>query len=149
MRRARSIGRETGGTPVVVDASIAVKWFAQEPDSDLADGLIAEDRTLVAPDIMPVEAANAWWKKVRRGEMDKADLEQAMVGLLAMGLEWIPAPSLVERAATMAIDTGRTVYDCVYLVACAERGASLATADEGMRKTADRMRLEVWRPAAH
>ena len=138
--------RETGAKPVVVDASIAVKWFAPEADSELADRLIAEDRILVAPDIMPVEAANAWWKKVRRGEMEKSDLEQAVANLLAMGLEWIPVPSLVERAAIMAADTGQTVYDCTYLVACAERGAWIATADERMRGAADRMRLKIWRP---
>jgi predicted nucleic acid-binding protein len=146
MRRPRSMVRETGARPVVVDASMAVKWFAAESDSAVADQLIAGDRILVAPDIMPVEAANAWWKKVRRGEMGKADLDQAVASLLAMGLEWIPAPSLVDRAASMAADTGHTVYDCTYLVACAERGASIATADERMRGAAERMRLNVWRP---
>ena len=138
--------RETGAKPVVVDASMAVKWFAPEADSGLADHLIAGDRILVAPDIMPVEAANAWWKKVRRGEMEKADLGHALANLLAMGLEWIPVLSLVERAATMAAETGHTVYDCTYLVACAERGALIATADERMRGAAERMRLAIWRP---
>ena len=64
----------------------------------------------------------------------------------AVGLEWIPMLSLVERAATLAADTGHTVYDCAYLVACAERGAWIATADERMRGAAERMRLKVWRP---
>lgn len=147
MRKSPLMVRETGAKPVVVDASIAVKWFAPEEDSALADRLIGGDRILVAPDIMPVEAANAWWKKVRRGEMGKSDLEQALANLLAMGLEWIPMLSLVERAATLAADTGHTVYDCAYLVACAERGAWIATADERMRGAAERMRLKVWRPA--
>ena len=138
--------RETGAKPVVVDASMAVKWFAAESDSAAADQLIEDERILMAPDIMPVEAANAWWKKVRRGEMHKADMEQALANLLALGVEWIPMPSLVERAATMAVDTGQTVYDCTYLVVCADRGASIATADERMREAAERMRVKIWRP---
>jgi predicted nucleic acid-binding protein len=138
--------RETGAKPVVVDASMAVKWFAPESDSSEADQLIEDERILMAPDIMPVEAATAWWKKVRRGEMSKADMEQALANLLALGLEWIPMPLLVERAATLAVDTGQTVYDCTYLVVCADRGASIATADERMRGAAERMRLKVWRP---
>ena len=146
MRRSRLMVRETGAKPVVVDASMAVKWFAPEVDSVMADQLIEDERILVAPDIMPVEAASAWWKKVRRGEMNKADLEQALANLLAMGVEWIPMPLLVERAATMAVETGQTVYDCTYLVVCAERGAAIATADERMRGAAERMRLKIWRP---
>ena len=31
---------------------------------------------------MPAEAANAWWKKVRRGEMSASDLDEAIVSLL-------------------------------------------------------------------
>ena len=138
--------RETGAKPVVVDASMAVKWFAPESDSAAADQLIEDERILMAPDIMPVEAANAWWKKVRRGEMSKADMEQALANLLALGVEWIPMPLIVERAATMAVDTGQTVYDCTYLVVCADRGASIATADERMRGAAERMRLKIWQP---
>ena len=138
--------RETGAKPVVVDASMAVKWFAPESDSAAADQLIEDERILMAPDIMPVEAANAWWKKVRRGEMTKADMEQALANLLALGVEWIPMPLIVERAATMAVDTGQTVYDCTYLVVCADRGASIATADERMRGAAERMRLKIWQP---
>ena len=73
-------------------------------------------------------------------------MEQALANLLALGLEWIPMPLLVERAATMAVDTGQTVYDCTYLVVCADRGASIATADERMRGAAERMRLKIWQP---
>jgi len=138
--------RETGAKPVVVDASMAVKWFADEGDSVLADQLIEDDEMLVAPDIMPVEAANAWWKKVRRGEMSKVDFEHAVAHLLAIGVEWVPASSLAERAAVMAVDTGQTVYDCTYLAVCAERGAGITTADERLRGAAERMRIRVWRP---
>ncbi len=147
MRKRRLAVRETGAKPVVVDASVAVKWFVPEAGSAWAERLIATDRILVAPDIMPIEAANAWWKKVRRGEMGKADLDQALAHLLAMGLEWIPTLPLLERAATMAVDIGQPVYDCAYLVACADRGAWIATADERLRAAAERMRLRIWRGA--
>lgn len=146
MRPRRLAVRETGVRPVVVDASVAVKWFAPEVGSARVERLIATDRILVAPDIMPVEAANAWWKKVRRGEMGEDDLAQALANLLAMGLEWIPTLPLLSRAATMAVDIGHPVYDCAYLVACADRGAAIATADERLRAAAERMRLTIWHP---
>jgi hypothetical protein len=52
--------------PIVVDASIAFLWFANEPDRSGADELLESDSTLLAPDLMAVEASNAWWKKLRR-----------------------------------------------------------------------------------
>ena len=66
--------------PVVVDASVAFLWFANEPDRVGATRLLQADAALLAPDLMAVEAANAWWKKLRRREMETADVEQAEVG---------------------------------------------------------------------
>ena len=73
----------------MVDASIAVQWFANEPGSANAAKLIEADTGPLAPNIMPAEAANAWWKKVRRGELSVSDLDEAIVGLLSLGVELI------------------------------------------------------------
>jgi predicted nucleic acid-binding protein len=108
---------------------------------------MTESRALIAPDIMPVEAANAWWKKVRRGEMAAVDLEEALGGLLGLGLMLAPTVSLLERSARTALEIRHPVYDCVYLSLAAERGASLATADDRLRRAAERMRIALWRPA--
>jgi len=54
---------------VVVDASVAIKWLLEESGTRPAVRLLAERRPLLAPDLMLIEAANALWKKVRRGEM--------------------------------------------------------------------------------
>jgi predicted nucleic acid-binding protein len=53
MRRYRRYGND-------VDASIAFLWFANEPDRSGADKLLESDSTLLAPDLMAVEATNAW-----------------------------------------------------------------------------------------
>jgi len=50
--------------PIVVDASIAFLWFANEPNRSGADELLESEATLLAPDLMAVETANAWWKKL-------------------------------------------------------------------------------------
>jgi hypothetical protein len=71
---------------VVVDASIAVQWFSNEPRSNLAARLIGEQTPLLAPDLMPVEAVNAWWKKVRVGDMEPSHLNEALVNLLGLGM---------------------------------------------------------------
>jgi len=131
---------------VTVDASIAVQWFANEPGADAAARLIEGDEVLLAPDIMPVEAANAWWKKVRRREMEPGDLGQAIVNLLALGIEWVPTTSVLARAAEMAVELGHPVYDCVYLVLSSVRGARLATADDRLRQAAAHHGVRLWTP---
>ena len=73
---------------LVVDASVAFLWFANEPDRSGAARLLETESVLMAPDLMAVEVANAWWKKWGRHQMEMADIEQAVTNLLALGIDW-------------------------------------------------------------
>ena len=130
--------------PVVVDASIAFLWFANEPEGRGAERLLETESALLAPDLMAVEVTNAWWKKHRRREMEMADVEQAVTNLLALGIAWTPSAALLRPAARLAVDLGHPVYDCVYLALAASRLASLATADERLRGAAERLGIPIW-----
>ncbi|HEY7365501.1 MAG TPA: type II toxin-antitoxin system VapC family toxin [Methylomirabilota bacterium] len=130
--------------PVVVDASIAFLWFANEPDRFGAEQLLAAESPLLAPDVMAVEATNAWWKKLRRREMELADVEQAVTNLLALGIAWTPSPALLRPAIRLAAELGHPVYDCVYLTLAAAHSAPLATADDRLRRAAERIGVRVW-----
>jgi predicted nucleic acid-binding protein len=129
-----------------VDASIAVQWFANEPGSEMAARLIDDDAPLMAPDVMPVEAANAWWKKVRRHEMTGADLDQAVANLLALEIRLFPTAALLGRATSLAVQLDHPVYDCVYLALSGDGRGILATADAGLRRVAARLAIPLWTP---
>ena len=129
--------------PIVVDASIAFLWFANEADRSGADELLAGDSPLLAPDLMAVEATNAWWKKLRRHEMERADVEQAITNLLALGIAWTPSSMLLPAAARLAVELGHPVYDCVYLALAASHAAPLATADKRLQQVAERIGVRV------
>jgi predicted nucleic acid-binding protein len=146
--RARTRVRERHAIhgPVVVDASIAAQWFANEPGSIVAARLLEEDRRLFAPDFMPIEAASAWWRKVCLGDMRAADLDQAIVGLLGLDIEFASAASLLARAARLAGEVRQSVYDCLYLALARERDCHLATDDGVLRRTARRLDIAVWEP---
>jgi len=131
---------------VVVDASIAVQWFSNEIGSAAAARLLEGDQVLCAPDLMPVEAVNAWWKKVRQGNMETSDLEQALVNLLGVGIEFATSVSLLPRAAHLAVGGGQSVHDCLYLALALAKAARLATDDRGLRRAAARLRIPVWEP---
>ena len=63
---------------LIVDASVAVKWFVEEPDSDRARQLEFADEDLIAPDLALAEVGNALWKKAVRREFKRANLTSAM-----------------------------------------------------------------------
>jgi predicted nucleic acid-binding protein len=138
--------RYAGYGAVVVDASIAVPWFANEPRSIVNARLLEADRPLFAPDFMPIEAANAWWKKVQLGDMQALDLDQAIVNLQSLGIELVPAASLLTRAARLALEIRHPVYDCLYLALARDRHARLATDDRGLRRAARGLDIPVWEP---
>ncbi len=115
---------------IVVDASVALCWFATEKETAFANRLIAAGVDLVAPSLMLVELANGLWKKTRRGEM-AADL--AAAGLREV---WRFVPQIVdvadlaEPAMALARELDHSVYDCVYLALARRRGATLVTSDQ-------------------
>jgi predicted nucleic acid-binding protein len=135
----------SSAAPVVVDASIAFLWFANEPERFGADRLLEAESALLAPDLMAIEATNAWWKKLRRREMELADVEQAVTNLLALGIAWTPSTTLLRPAARLAAELGHPVYDCIYLTLAASHAAVLATADDRLRRAAERVGVRVWR----
>ena len=129
----------------MVDASVAVQWFAREPGSEASAALVEGNQPLVAPDIMPLEVANALWKKLRHGDVPAADLQPAVTRILASDITLVPTLTLLERAVRLAVEINHTVYDCVYLVLAEERGAPLASIDERLRAAARARGLRVWR----
>lgn len=143
---ARRAPTALADAPVVVDASIAVQWFANEPGSANAARLIAGERRLLAPDLMAVEAANAWWKKSRRREMAAADAVQALTHLFGLGVVWLSTSDLAGRALDLALKQGHPIYDCLYAVSAIDHRAELATDDARLRQLAGALGLRLWQP---
>ena len=52
--------------PLVVDASVALKWVLAEPNSHLAQALAEGDEELLLPDFWLNEACNVCWLQVRQ-----------------------------------------------------------------------------------
>ncbi len=118
----------------MIDASVAVKWVFPEVSSDLAAALLAErtagEVELVAPDLLPAEAANAGWKKLRRGEITLDELRGAIVHLRPILPELFASADLLESAVALAAAHGQTVYDCLYLALAIELQCDLVTGDQ-------------------
>jgi predicted nucleic acid-binding protein len=117
-------------TMFVVDASVVAKWFFPEEHSAASRRLLSSRHTLLAPDLVWSEVGNIAWKRARRGEMKPDEAAQFIADVIRLPLDIVPSQTLVAPALELAIATGRTVYDCVYLAAAMDRKCRLVTADE-------------------
>ena len=59
-------------TVYVVDASVVVKWVVDEQGTQPALALLKK-HDVVAPDLILAECANIFGKKIRRGELSRAE----------------------------------------------------------------------------
>lgn len=125
----------------VVDASVAVKWFVDEPGSPAACEILASSVTCLAPDLVLVESGNTVWKKVKRGEMTQAQGE-AMVQTLPLYFDrLVPTDALLVRAYALAHRLDHPVYDCLYLALAEQEAVSLITDDQRLLKAVSRTEL--------
>ena len=125
---------------VVVDASVAVKWFVPEPLSNQAEHLLGGGDALFAPDFLLIEFGNIVWKKVRLGELARDDGDAALVALRNGPVGLIGTPPLLERALHLAHEIEHPLYDCLYLATAEAVGATVATAD---RRFFDRCSMSI------
>jgi predicted nucleic acid-binding protein len=120
---------------IVIDASLAVKWYLDEAWADEAEALLFEyEGDIVVPDVFISEVIGAL---VRRANMDKAMRSDSAAATARFQTLFdtgsITAirslPPAVVRAATLAIDLGHPLKDCIYLTLAMELDCDLVTCD--------------------
>lgn len=115
---------------ILIDASVAFKWFVPEEGAAEAQRLLVESDGVVAPELIIAEIGNALWKVHRRGALSAKDYAIAFSDLCRSFTELFRLDELVVRASEIARELDHPIYDCFYL-ACGEReGAQLVTADQ-------------------
>lgn len=117
-------------TCYVVDVCITIKWFIPEIFSEEATQLLSPDYDLIAPDYFLIEAANILWKKTRRNEINLEDAHQILAALPNSPIQSRDTHSFLYAAFDLSHQTGRSLYDCLYLYLAIQEKCQMVTADE-------------------
>lgn len=128
---------------IVVDASVAVKWFLPENGEEAAAKLLTGSRRLVAPSLIRLEVTGAFIRQFREGDLTEAKARLCVEGWESMlerrVVQLIPEPELFDDAVEMAFRARHTVTDCLYLAAAKRFDADVITADKPMRDRGPRV----------
>ncbi|MBI4451351.1 type II toxin-antitoxin system VapC family toxin [Candidatus Woesearchaeota archaeon] len=131
---------------IVIDASVLVKWFAEEPDSaaarTLRDLIVRGELDAAAPDVAIFEVANALHFTHK---LSPQGIQEAARALMDAGIVFrAPDDGMMGHAAELARTHRLSIYDAAYAAIARDRGAALVTADRLLSQVRGAVRLDAF-----
>ena len=114
---------------LVVDASVAAKWFLEEVHSRTARRVLEPGNELFAPDFLLLEMDSVLCKRLRRGDLTATDCAEARLLLRQLPITFHPVAAVQDAAYEIAVRTGHSVYDCLYVALAMLLDGKVVTAD--------------------
>ena len=127
----------------VIDASVMVKWFLHEQNSDIAvslkDSFLKGEIGLIAPDLIILELANSLrYKKQKEKEILLANKRIWELGIKLVRIN----DAIMSKTIENSIKYNITVYDALYITLAQIHGTFLITADRELYKIPNVIALE-------
>jgi len=119
---------------IIVDASIAVKWFNPSEDfGEIAARLFRSYKqgefSFTVPEFFYYEVANGINKAIARKDITKEEGMEAIDTILGLEMEVYSLPD-VKSVYSFSQRCKRSIYDCFYLMLAQSLGIEFWTADE-------------------
>jgi hypothetical protein len=114
---------------LVVDASVALKWFVLEDLTEKARELLGGAEDLIAPRLITTEIANALVKKTAQNVLTADEALAHFNGFRLLLPALIEVDDLIEPALENACALRHPIYDMIYLETARRLDAQLITAD--------------------
>jgi predicted nucleic acid-binding protein len=119
---------------LVVDSSVAIKWFIPEPYSTEARRILDSYQTgvlsFLAPDLINAEFGNIVWKKHVFQRLAADDAQAVIDEFRKVTFTLTSTAVLLEEAYSLAVAHHRSVYDTLYLALSIRENCKFVTADE-------------------
>ncbi len=126
----------------VVDASVGIKLFVEEPLSDQAHALFTKltkdpPAELYVPDLFYIECTNILLKYMRRFGRSLEDSQADLADLKTLALKTVSTAELMEDDILLASQKNLTAYDACYAVLARQLNIPLITADKPMAQAVE------------
>lgn len=121
---------------VVVDASVAAKWYLPEPDSDKAAQFLSAEYECIAPDLIRLEIGSLLLRHVRRRHVAPEEWLSILTERLPAALNVVSSIEYTRAAFDIARAAGGSFYDAIYLAVARVAEAPIITDDAAMMRTA-------------
>jgi predicted nucleic acid-binding protein len=133
---------------LVLDNSVIMAWCFRDVGEDYADIVLDSlvKHEALVPGIWPLEVANVLVAAERRGRLSETDSIRFLALLADLPLRVIQeSPNRVTgEILALARETGLSSYDASYLDLAMREGVPLATLDQGLRKAAAKVGVELF-----
>ncbi len=113
----------------VIDTSIIVALMLDEPNADKIREWLATTTDLHAPDILPIEIANALINAQRRERIDERGVRLAFAELADLPIVLHPGDSYLPRALDLCLAYRRRPYDALFVALAEQLEDPLITGD--------------------
>jgi len=118
---------------IVVDASVAVKWFLAEEGTPQANALLNGKEKLLAPELIDIEVTAGITRRFRTGELAEEAVREGLrdwAYMLSEGLmTLVPHKDEFQAAIDLTFKLKHPFQDCLYLALAERLNAPLITAD--------------------
>lgn len=114
---------------VVIDATVAVKWYFPEVYCDECLALLDQAEELVVPDLLFTQVGTAVWKRVKSNELKPVVAEGIMSNLSRLPLRRVSNDQLIGDAMKIATLSTRTFQEAIYFALAMRCETPLVTAD--------------------
>lgn len=119
---------------LVIDASVVIKAYVPEILSDKAVEVMSRvadgELVLLAPDLLYPETGNILWKKRRLHELTIAEADEIVDAISALPIKIEASRPVMPLAVTIAMQSGITVYDAMYVAVARIYETRMITADK-------------------
>ncbi len=119
---------------LVIDASVVIKFYIPEILSDKSAEVMTRvakgELMLCAPELLYPETGNILWKKQCRHELTPAEVDEIVDAITALPLRIESSMPVMPLAVSIAMYSGITVYDAMYMAVARIYKTKMITADK-------------------
>lgn len=119
---------------IVVDSSVAIKWYIVEQHSTEAHRLLNEYQSgkidVVAPDLLACEIGSIVWKRCQFQGLSSTDAQRILNAFKIVKFGMTSTLDLLDDTFQLAMAHKRTVYDMMYLALSIRKSCDFVTADQ-------------------